>query len=191
MLHVQEPILYVIRKQKRLSPTHVFPLADYYILAGIVYQAPDLQSILNSRLMTGLHHLSSAFDETLKYMRYHPTKGYSWNFNEKETTTPSAQKDKEKEKEKEKTTTRTNFGSNFQRRRVDLLLSELAKKFPPKTPAAAGPAATASESKTDHPTESNSKTGQETATKADQSAGGQKRPGSESSLPASKISRTN
>ncbi|KAI8424992.1 hypothetical protein MSG28_006888 [Choristoneura fumiferana] len=50
LLHVQDPILYVIRKQHRHSPNHVIPLADYYIIAGIVYQAPDLASVLNSRL---------------------------------------------------------------------------------------------------------------------------------------------
>nr|CAG4635079.1 EOG090X0E0D [Alona affinis] len=42
LLHVQEPILYVIRKQHRHSPTVVTPLADFYIIAGVVYQAPDL-----------------------------------------------------------------------------------------------------------------------------------------------------
>ena len=29
----------------------VVPLADYYILGGVVYQCPDLQSIINSRLV--------------------------------------------------------------------------------------------------------------------------------------------
>lgn len=51
LLHVQEPILYVIRKQHRHSPQQVTPLADYYIIAGVVYQAPDLASVLNSRLV--------------------------------------------------------------------------------------------------------------------------------------------
>lgn len=52
LLHVQEPILYVIRKQHRHTRTHAEPFADYYIIAGIVYQAPDLASILNSRLVS-------------------------------------------------------------------------------------------------------------------------------------------
>lgn len=51
LLHVQEPILYVIRKQHRHSPQQATPLADYYIIAGVVYQAPDLASVLNSRLV--------------------------------------------------------------------------------------------------------------------------------------------
>lgn len=52
LLHVQEPILYVIRKQHRTSPTQIVPVADYYIIAGIVYQAPDLISVVNSRLVS-------------------------------------------------------------------------------------------------------------------------------------------
>lgn len=51
LIHVQDPILYVIRKQHRQSQTNAIPLADYYIIAGIVYQAPDLASVLNSRLV--------------------------------------------------------------------------------------------------------------------------------------------
>lgn len=51
LLHVQEPILYVIRKQHRHNPQLATPLADYYIIAGVVYQAPDVASVLNSRLV--------------------------------------------------------------------------------------------------------------------------------------------
>lgn len=51
LLHVQEPILYVIRKQHRHTPAQATPIADYYIIAGIIYQAPDLNSVLNSRLV--------------------------------------------------------------------------------------------------------------------------------------------
>lgn len=51
LLHVQEPILYVVRKQHRQSPTHTVPVADYYIIAGVAYQAPDLISVINSRLV--------------------------------------------------------------------------------------------------------------------------------------------
>lgn len=52
LLHVQEPILYVIRKQHRHSPTVATPVADYYIIAGVVYQAPDLGSVVSSRLVS-------------------------------------------------------------------------------------------------------------------------------------------
>lgn len=57
LLHVQEPILYVVRKQLRHSPTQTVPVADYYIIAGVVYQAPDLVSVINSRLVRHLRVL--------------------------------------------------------------------------------------------------------------------------------------
>lgn len=40
-----------IRKQHRHSPTEATPMADYYIIAGTIYQAPDLASVFNSRLV--------------------------------------------------------------------------------------------------------------------------------------------
>ncbi|XP_059159537.1 mediator of RNA polymerase II transcription subunit 6-like isoform X2 [Physella acuta] len=123
LLHAQEPILYVIRKQHRHSPTQVTPLADYYIIAGTVYQGPDLCSVVNSRLLNTLHNLQSAFDEALGYARFHPSKGYSWEFKEKEEKEPATKEKKLKKKEE--------ASSAFQRKRVDLLLGELAKKHPP------------------------------------------------------------
>ncbi|XP_060684326.1 mediator of RNA polymerase II transcription subunit 6 isoform X3 [Hemiscyllium ocellatum] len=84
LLHAQEPILYIIRKQHRYSPTQVTPLADYYIIAGVVYQAPDLGSVINSRMLTAIHAVQSAFDEAMSYCRYHPSKGYWWHFKDQD-----------------------------------------------------------------------------------------------------------
>lgn len=131
VLHAQDPILYVIRKQNRHSPgpNGATAIADYYIIAGYVYQAPDLSSVVNARVMTAIHHLQSAFDETLSYMRFHPTRGYSWEFSKDQI-------DREKKvvlnSEKSKDNPKEDVTSNFQRRKVDLLLPELMKKFPPK-----------------------------------------------------------
>lgn len=125
LLHAQEPILYVIRKQHRHSPTQVTPLTDYYILAGVVYQAPDLNSVFNSRMLTTVHYLQSAFEEASSFARYHPFKGYWWEFKDQDTSEKEKGKDKAKEEP----------SSIFQRRRVDMLLNELAKQFPPKIPA--------------------------------------------------------
>lgn len=61
LLHVQDPILYVIRKQHRHSPTEATPMADYYIIAGTIYQAPDLASVFNSRLVSSLLLLNVVF----------------------------------------------------------------------------------------------------------------------------------
>lgn len=123
LLHCQEPILYIIRKQMRHSPTQVTSIADYYIIAGIVYQAPDIKSVVNSRLTSSLHHIDSAFSEAISYSRYHPSKGYWWQFNDENKTDG---KEKKKKKKKEEP------GSLFQCRRVDQLLDNLTSKFPHK-----------------------------------------------------------
>ncbi|XP_060601728.1 mediator of RNA polymerase II transcription subunit 6-like isoform X1 [Ruditapes philippinarum] len=132
VLHVQEPILYIIRKQYRHSQQHVTPQVDYYIIAGTVYQAPDLGSVLNCRLVNSVHNLQSAFEEAQSFSRYHPSKGYWWDFNQQD----HSEKDEKKKKKDEP-------GSIFQRQRVDLLLGELAKKFPPKFVAPTQPEAKA------------------------------------------------
>lgn len=134
LLHVQEPILFVIRKQHRYSANQVTPMADYYIIAGYVYQAPDLNSFISSRLSSGMHHLLSAFEEAHGYVRYHPTKGYTFDF-ARDSPDKDALKlvDKKREKQKEESS------SVFQRARVDLLLGELMKKFPPKMVSNARP----------------------------------------------------
>ncbi|XP_033892715.1 mediator of RNA polymerase II transcription subunit 6-like isoform X2 [Acipenser ruthenus] len=121
LLHAQEPILYIIRKQQRQSPNQVIPLSDYYIIAGVVYQAPDLGSVIGSRVLSAVHGVQSAFDEAMSYCRYHPSKGYWWQFNDQE----------EREKSKPKTKKKEEPSSLFQRQRVDMLLLDLRQKFPP------------------------------------------------------------
>ncbi|XP_017786718.1 PREDICTED: mediator of RNA polymerase II transcription subunit 6 isoform X2 [Nicrophorus vespilloides] len=121
LLHVQAPILYVIRKQHRHSPTQATPIADYYIIAGTIYQAPDVASVLNSRMLSCVHHLQASFDEASSFSRYHPSKGYSWDF--------KSQRGADKAKPKEEKP-REETSSLFQRQRVDMLLGDLIKKFP-------------------------------------------------------------
>lgn len=80
LLHVQDPILYVIRKQDRIGPEAVTPLVDYYILAGVVYQAPDLNSIIQSRVLNSALNLKSALEEFQEISSFNPSTGYSWKF---------------------------------------------------------------------------------------------------------------
>ena len=47
----------------------VVPLANYYVLQGTIYQAPDLHHVLNSRLAGTLFHLQEALDKTLTMSR--------------------------------------------------------------------------------------------------------------------------
>ncbi|XP_055627409.1 mediator of RNA polymerase II transcription subunit 6 [Toxorhynchites rutilus septentrionalis] len=129
LLHVQDPILYVIRKQHRHSPSEATPLADYYIIAGTVYQAPDLGSVFNSRILSAVHHLQSAFEEASSYSRYHPSKGYSWDF-----SSNKAIAEKNKTAKNKETPVREEPSSLFQRQRVDMLLGDLLRKFPLPVP---------------------------------------------------------
>lgn len=119
LLHVQEPILYVIRKAHRQSVDKVTPLADYYILGGVVYQCPDLATVINARLLSTLHLVHSAFSEAISYARYDPTKGYYWEFPDDEP-------------EKKGVTSTPEEPSTNQQRRTEVLLAELTKKFPMK-----------------------------------------------------------
>ena len=153
LLYVQEPILYVIRKQQRHSPSHVTPMSDYYIVGGTIYQAPDLCSVVNSRLLSAVNHMQAAFDEAKSYARYHPNKGYWWDFQQasssntpygaKKITPPpdtsdhaagaenDAKKSKKKKKKSEAEIAKEEPSSVFQRVRVDYLLKLLTDKFPP------------------------------------------------------------
>lgn len=86
----------------------MIPLSDYYIIAGVVYQAPDLGTVISSRVvrsprnavemltvkdasnnilcfqLSAVHGIQSAFDEAMSYCRYHPSKGYWWHFKDQE-----------------------------------------------------------------------------------------------------------
>lgn len=123
------------------------PVSDYYIIAGVIYQAPDLGSVLNSRILTGVSHLQKAFEEAREYARYHPSRGYWWDFGKDKDKEEKEKKEKEGAKKKKK----EEPSSLFQRRRVDMLLGQLAAQYPPKfsvhppPPAAAPTAAPESE----------------------------------------------
>lgn len=133
LLHAQEPILYIVRKQHRYSPAQTTPLNNYHIIAGEVYQTPDLSAIINSRLLSAVHQLNGAFTEHQSFSQYHPSRGYWWHFRNKQHEIEEAKR-KEKEK-KSGSTTREEPATVFQRRRVDMLLADLQKKFPYKMPS--------------------------------------------------------
>jgi mediator of RNA polymerase II transcription subunit 6 len=79
--------------------------------------------------LNAVHHLQSAFDECISFTRYHPSKGYTWEFKEKQDAEEKVVKKEKKEEP----------SSLFQRQRVDMLLVELSKKFPPKLLQLEGP----------------------------------------------------
>ncbi|KAK4337045.1 hypothetical protein RND71_043393 [Anisodus tanguticus] len=84
----------------------------------------SLKALLSHKLTREI--LVSAFDEAQSFMRYHPTKGYSWEFKDGDSKEKDSNEDKHKEKQKEEPS------SAFQRARVDFLLGDIFKKFFPK-----------------------------------------------------------
>lgn len=95
-----------------------------------IFLSLDIMAILLFQLTT-VNHLQGAFDEARQFSRYHPSKGYWWEFKdseskEQEEETKKTKKKSSSEKAKEET------ASLFQRHRVDILLGELVRKFPPK-----------------------------------------------------------
>ncbi|XP_064550715.1 mediator of RNA polymerase II transcription subunit 6 [Drosophila montana] len=129
LLHVAEPILYVIRKQHRHNPSEATPIADYYIIGGTVYKAPDLANVINARILNTVVNLQSAFEEASSYARYHPNKGYTWDFSSNKVLS-----DKKSDKKDSNAAKDDNSGTLFQKQRVDMLLAELLRKFPPPIP---------------------------------------------------------
>ena len=82
--------------------------------------------------MSVVHNLKEAFDEALSYSRYHPSKGYWWEFPNQESGKDKAQPKKKVKKTKEEPS------STFQRQCLDMLLDEWTRRFPPR-PILPGP----------------------------------------------------
>jgi mediator of RNA polymerase II transcription subunit 6 len=51
LTHVQEPILYVVRKQNRLDPLTVLPIESFFIIDGSIYKSPSIYNVLTSRMV--------------------------------------------------------------------------------------------------------------------------------------------
>lgn len=82
--------------------------------------------------LSAVHHIKQSFDEASSFSRYHPSKGYSWDFKSQRTDPDKNQKGKDEKPREEPS-------SLFQRQRVDMLLGELVKQFPLSTPAQTKP----------------------------------------------------
>ncbi|CAM9139609.1 unnamed protein product [Scytosiphon promiscuus] len=77
--------LFVIKKQVRKSPTSVEVQAIYYVMEGVIYQAPTVQKLIRSRLSKFTHHLNNAFVEVSKLADLKDSAGgYDWTW-QKET----------------------------------------------------------------------------------------------------------
>ena len=129
---------------------------------------------MSSRLLSAVAHLQSAFEEARGYSKYHPSRGYWWDFSKgtssgNNITTQLAnlnssgnkdqtdgatsvstnskigdKKSKKNNKNKDRADDREEPSSIFQRRRVDMLLDLWMRNFPPKVQGNAAATATTS-----------------------------------------------
>ncbi|CAI2174054.1 193_t:CDS:2 [Funneliformis geosporum] len=76
------PSFFLIKKWKRISETEAIPLATYYIIRGIIYQAPDLHTLIGRRIYASLYHLHNVFNNIHEHVNFHPATGYTWKSNE-------------------------------------------------------------------------------------------------------------
>ena len=66
-------------------------MASYYVLDGKVFQAPDLYSVVTSRLMNGLKNVQLAAEACRTRSWFHPNMGYQWRHPEPENIRPSSE----------------------------------------------------------------------------------------------------
>jgi mediator of RNA polymerase II transcription subunit 6 len=74
----QEPDLWIIRKQNRLSPDEVRLLATYFVVRENIYMAPNIHSIVKSRLLSTSLTLSKALEKAASLPTYSPSQGYTY-----------------------------------------------------------------------------------------------------------------
>jgi len=111
----------------------VTPMAYYYIIDGRVRQAPDLGSVLNTRMTHVLLNMHESFKTTFDSMRYNSaTKKYCWDFRKPGLGLTAKPKDGSADENEEKLKSDSSAAKItwFQRNRVDHLLDDLTKRFP-------------------------------------------------------------
>lgn len=130
LMEEERPGLFVVSKQRRESPEMVEKLAIYYILNNVVYQAPNLRALFESRMLKCLFYVERAMKSLGSHVRYAPNQGYTWDFpgdHQKwwgQSREHALFEDRRTKKLDEKI--RNNA------RRVDLILNALTKRFRPE-----------------------------------------------------------
>lgn len=91
LAHIQPPVVFVIRKQERRSPTETLPLEYFFIVEGSIYKAPTLYDVVGSRLTTVLHHLQQSLDKSAQCASFQPDQRlYKWRVADGQDKAPSA-----------------------------------------------------------------------------------------------------
>ena len=135
LIYEEPPILFVVQKRRRQSPTHVTPIANYYIIAGVVYRAPDLNRILSSRIATACDYLNEAFQD-LSCSVAEENQSSDSNLNIASHNQTSVGGIRSISSEVEKLEERSRLITSFQTYRVDHLLNIMAQTYTPSSEAA-------------------------------------------------------
>jgi mediator of RNA polymerase II transcription subunit 6 len=75
MEHMDEPHLYVIKKQNRIDQFNVQILEIFYVIDGIIYQSPVLLELLRSRLSKTSHYFVNSFNILQEKSSYTSSQG--------------------------------------------------------------------------------------------------------------------
>lgn len=71
-----QPDLWVIRKQDRLSPHEVRPLATYFVVGENIYMAPAVHSVIQNRVLSMALSLTKALGTARTLPTFSPSQGY-------------------------------------------------------------------------------------------------------------------
>ncbi|KXS20651.1 hypothetical protein M427DRAFT_52236 [Gonapodya prolifera JEL478] len=74
----QPPELWIVRKERIESADSRHLISMYYISKGVVFQAPDLQTLLVSRLRNALYFCQKGLEE-LRERQTFTGEGYAWD----------------------------------------------------------------------------------------------------------------
>lgn len=74
----KEPEMWVIRKQNRLSPHEAKQLATYFVIGENIFMAPNVYSVVSSRLLSTVLSLNKALSKAVTLPTYSPSQGYSY-----------------------------------------------------------------------------------------------------------------
>ncbi|KAJ1031186.1 hypothetical protein NDA18_002404 [Ustilago nuda] len=91
LVHSRAPLCFVLQKRWRTSATETTPLAAYYIINDSIYQAPDIYSILATRLQSTVYGLKSSLSAQRRARpSFDPRRGHHGRFIVPDPPTDSA-----------------------------------------------------------------------------------------------------
>lgn len=119
------PPLFVILKFKRTCINKISPLAYFYIINGVIHQAPDMQSVIQSRFLESIAPLRNAFDDLCKCSRFNTAQGYFWELKNK--SNKHFKKVVKTEEKQEPVEQRSTY---FQKKRISMIIDQLFEQMP-------------------------------------------------------------